>query len=78
MRQPQESVIGLFADDVIIIGSVCADWPAPFNLTMGILVRTNLDEMALNVSGGFVKLIEKDVSGQRLCSALSRITVCFT
>ena len=37
-------------------------------------MRTNLDEMASNVSGGVVKLIEKDVSAQRLCSALSRIT----
>ena len=41
-------------------------------------MRTNLDEMAGNVSGGVVKLIEKDVTGQRLCIALSRITVCFT
>ena len=28
-------VIGLFANDVIIIGSVRADWPAPFNVTIG-------------------------------------------
>ena len=27
--------IGLFANDVIIIGSVRADWPAPFNVTIG-------------------------------------------
>ena len=33
-------------------------------------MRTNLDEMASNVSGGIVKLIEKDVSVQRLCSAI--------
>ena len=37
-------------------------------------MRTNLDEMASNVSDGVVKLTEKDVSGQRLCIALSRIT----
>ena len=43
-------------------------------------MRTNLDEMASNVSGGVVKLIEIDVSAQRLCSAISRIrpTVCYT
>ena len=45
---------------------------------LGILVRTNLEEMASNVSGGIVKLIEKDVSVQPLCSAISRITVCIT
>ena len=28
-------VIGLFANDVIIIGSVRADWPAPFSVTIG-------------------------------------------
>ena len=28
-------VIGLFANDVIIIGSACGDWPAYFNLTIG-------------------------------------------
>ena len=27
--------IGLFANDVIIVGSVRADWPAPFNVTIG-------------------------------------------
>ena len=41
-------------------------------------MRTNLDEMASNLSDGVVKLTEKDVPGQRLCIALSRITVCFT
>ena len=45
-------------------------------------MRTNLDEMASNVSDGVVTLTEKDVTGQRLCIALSRITVdasiCFT
>ena len=29
------TTIGLFANDVIIIGSVRADWPAPFNMTIG-------------------------------------------
>ena len=58
-----------------MIGSVRADWQAPFNVTIGILVRTNLDEMASNVSYCVVQLTEKDVSGQRLCIALSRITV---
>ena len=38
-------------------------------------MRTNLDEMASNVSDGVVTLTEKDVTGQRLCIALSRITV---
>ena len=38
-------------------------------------MRTNLDEMASNVSDGVVKLTEKDESEQRLCIALSRITV---
>ena len=38
-------------------------------------MRTNLDEMASNVSYCVVQLTEKDVSGQRLCIALSRITV---
>ena len=28
-------VIRLFANDVIIIGSVPADWPAPFSVTIG-------------------------------------------
>ena len=41
-------------------------------------MRTNWDEMASNVSDGVAKLTEKDVSGQRLCIALSRITVCFS
>ena len=41
-------------------------------------MRTNLDEMTSNVSDGIVKLTEKDVSGQHLCIALSRITVCFS
>ena len=41
-------------------------------------MRTNFDEMASNVSDGVVKLTEKDVSEQRLCIALSRITVCST
>ena len=36
---------------------------------------TNLDEMASNVSDGVVKLTEKDVPGQSLCIALSRITI---
>ena len=27
-------VIGLFANDVIMIGSVRADWPAPFSVTI--------------------------------------------
>ena len=27
--------IGLFANDVIMIGSVRADWPAPFSVTIG-------------------------------------------
>ena len=30
-----EDTIGLFANDVIIIGSVRADWPAPFSVTIG-------------------------------------------
>ena len=34
-----------------------------------------MDEMASNASDGVVKLTEKDVSGQSLCIALSRITV---
>ena len=38
-------------------------------------MRTNLDEMASNVSDGVVTLTEKDVTEQRLCIALSRITV---
>ena len=38
-------------------------------------MRTNFDEMASNVSDG---VTEKDVSEQRLCISLSRITVCFT
>ena len=38
-------------------------------------MRTNLDEMASNVSDGVVTLTEKDVSEQRLCIALSSITV---
>ena len=38
-------------------------------------MRTNLDEMASNVSYSVVQLTEKDVSGQRLCISLSRITV---
>ena len=29
------ALIGLFANDVIIIGSVRVDWPAPFNVTIG-------------------------------------------
>ena len=41
-------------------------------------MRTKLDEMASNVSDGEVKLTEKYVSGQRLCIALSRITVGFS
>ena len=28
-------LIGLFTNDVIVIGSVRADWPAPFNVTIG-------------------------------------------
>ena len=31
----KKKVIGLFANDVIIIGSVRADWPVPFNVTIG-------------------------------------------
>ena len=27
--------IGLFANDVIMIGSVRANWPAPFSVTIG-------------------------------------------
>ena len=38
-------------------------------------MRTNLDEMASNVSYCVVQLTEKEVSWQRLCIALSRITV---
>ena len=41
-------------------------------------MRTNLDEMASNVADDVVKFTEKDVSEQRLCIALSRITVCFS
>ena len=32
---PPMPPIGLFANDVIIIGSVRADWPAPFSVTIG-------------------------------------------
>ena len=28
-------LIGLFANDVIVIGPVRADWPADFNVTIG-------------------------------------------
>ena len=38
-------------------------------------MRTNLDEMASNVSDGVVKLTEKYVYGERLYIARSRITV---
>ena len=31
----RDILIGLFANDVIIIGSVPADWPAPFSVTIG-------------------------------------------
>ena len=59
-----------------------ADWPAPFNVTIGNPRADKLgrDGFELNVSGGVVKLIGKDVFAQRLCSAISRITVglCFT
>ena len=41
-------------------------------------MRTNVDEMASNVSDGVVKLTEKYVSGQRLCISRSRITVYAT
>ena len=41
-------------------------------------MRTNLDEMASNVSDGVVKLTGKYVSRQRLCIALSRITIYAT
>ena len=41
-------------------------------------MQTNWVEMASNLSDGVVKLTEIDVSGQRLCIALSRITVCFS
>ena len=30
-----DPTIGLFANDVIIIGSARADWPAHFNVTIG-------------------------------------------
>ena len=39
-------------------------------------MRTNLDEMASNVSDGVVKLTDKYVYGERLYIARSRITVC--
>ena len=32
---PPRDAIRLFANDVIIIGSVRADWPAPINVTIG-------------------------------------------
>ena len=32
---PPAATIGLFVNDVIIIGSVRADWPAHFNVTIG-------------------------------------------
>ena len=50
-------------------------------------MRTNVDETASNVSDGvvqskniysLVQLTEKYVSGQRLCIARSRITVCYS
>ena len=34
-RIPVEAAIRLFANDVIMIGSVRADWPAPFSVTIG-------------------------------------------
>ena len=55
-----------------------ADWPAPFNVAIGNPRADNLNEMASNVSDGVVTFTEKDVSGQSLCIALSRITVSFT
>ena len=69
--------IGLFANDVIMIGSVRADWPAPFSGTIG-NPRADKLGMASNVSYRVVQLTEKDVSGQRgqrLGIALSRIAV---
>ena len=73
-------VIGLFANDVIIIGSERADWPAHVNVTIGNPRADKLgrNNMASNVSDSVVKLTEKDVSWQRLCTALSRITICFS
>ena len=35
-------------------------------------MRTNLDEMASNISDGVVKLTQKDVPGQRLFIAIQR------
>ena len=41
-------------------------------------MRTNLDEMASNISDGVVKLAEKDVPGRELHSAISIITLCYS
>ena len=70
-----ECPIGLFANDVIIIGSVRADWPAPFSVTIGNPRADKLGRNGFDVSYCVVQLTEKDVSGQRLCIALSIITV---
>ena len=61
-------LIRLFANDVIIIGSVRADWPAPINVTIG---NPRADKLGRN---GF-ECIGRRCYGQRLCIALSRITV---
>ena len=34
-RLPYAHFIRLFANDVIMIGSVRADWPAPFSVSIG-------------------------------------------
>ena len=63
--------LGLFANDIIIIGPVRADWPAHFNVTIGNPRADKLgrNEMASNVSDGAVKLTESI----KLCSKTSRV-----
>ena len=61
-----------------MIGSVRADWPAPFSVTIGNPRADKLGRNGFDCIGRRCLVTEKDVSEQRLCIALSRITVCFT
>ena len=65
----------LFANDVIIIGSVRADWPAPINVTIG---NPRADKLGRNRFECIRRRCYVDIERcdrQRLCIALSRITV---
>ena len=68
--------IRLFANDVIITGSVRADWPAPFNVTIG---NPRADKLGRN---GFECIGRRDrercVRATFKHIAPSIITACFT